>query len=402
VKRTEIEAAALLVGHRVGDQSERKIANGLSRAAALCGGDEVKALAALKLGRADAWRAFSAEVSINETYFFRHPEHFDLLNRLAADAYTRGRSWRTAWSIGCASGEEAWSLALTLERYCDDVKVAGTDLSAQAIEQGRTGRYRPRSFRDIGPENIPGIRQSDGVWEVEARLKAKVFFRESNLARDRVMPPPGMPPQLDVVFCRNVMVYLTADVIEKVLAGACAAVAEGGLLVLGSLEAPAAAPEGFVRVDDRIPSAFLRSPRKAAEAPRRAQGKPKGPTATDPRTLSEARALADGGELSAALHKAASTPPDADTLLLSASIQSERGDLTRAASLLRQALALRPDHIPALLSLVLVLVKVGDGQGVETHSRALAKLTHGRGDNEEVGFGGVKVAYVRRVLAGLS
>jgi tetratricopeptide (TPR) repeat protein len=117
--------------------------------------------------------------------------------------------------------------------------------------------------------------------------------------------------------------------------------------------------------------------------------------------LTMARRLADAGDLEGSLKMAESLPDSLEALELAATVCFERGDLEKARASLGKLLELRPDHVPAHLRLALVALRAHDLDLLERSERELVRLVSGRRDDEEVSGDGMKVAYVRQVLADL-
>ena len=172
---------------------------------------------------------------IGETYFLRHPEQFAALRRLVFEPADPATPLRI-WSAGCASGEEAYSLAMTLlecGRLSGGDRVLATDVSERALEHARAGRYGSWSFRrrlsDLHARYFTG---SPPGAEVVPAVRKLVQFRWNNLAKD---PAPAGP--FDVVLCRNVLIYLLPRLQERLLDRLSSVVAPGGVLGLGPYEA---------------------------------------------------------------------------------------------------------------------------------------------------------------------
>lgn len=108
------ERLAQEVGYRIGDQTQHLVGRAVDEVArTLCvSAEEAEGLVLSRSGA--AWRTFSEAVAIHETYFFRHPEHFELLDEHARRRSAEGAPVRSAWSVKGSSGEELWSMALTL------------------------------------------------------------------------------------------------------------------------------------------------------------------------------------------------------------------------------------------------------------------------------------------------
>ncbi len=409
-----LHAVADLVGHRLSDQNRGNLIEALRKVGLALGVDDDQAATLVRQRHPVAYRELVSSITVNETYFYRHPEHWDLLARLASATAAKGRPYRTAWSVGCSTGEEAYTLAMVLSAFSPDVRVAASDISAEALEVARVARYGSWSFRDRGPERVPGMVQVGRQWEVSPRYRALVSFHEQNFADDPLLAPPSITPKVDVIFCRNVLLYLKPARAAAVRRWLCEALAENGILVLGALEGPDKAPDGFGMLTEANACTLRRvvpvAPTVAPPPTRPVVGmspaaQQRSHTAARARVvermLEDARALADRGEFDEALARTQPFHDEPDALYLSATVHAERGELARAEVLLRQVLLLRPSFIPAYLHLALITTRSGDLAGTAHYRDALARLLTGRRDDEEVGIGGMKVAYVRQVLASL-
>jgi chemotaxis protein methyltransferase CheR len=147
-------------------------------------------------------------LTTNETYFFREQEHFTLLHELASGQRGRSGSFRV-WSAACSSGEEAYSIAMTLDDALGSGRweVLGTDICAQALERAKEGLY-PLSATDRIPEQylrrycLRGRDEYQGYLAIRPSLASRVGFHELNL--NEPFPDLGT---FDIVFLRNVMIY---------------------------------------------------------------------------------------------------------------------------------------------------------------------------------------------------
>jgi chemotaxis protein methyltransferase CheR len=179
------------------------------------------------------------ELTTKETYLFRDPHQFDcladtLLPQLRASLEPIGPTLRV-WSAGCATGEEAYSIAMLLANAgITQAVVLGTDLSDEAIERARTGvatemRLAPDAQR-YAPLVRRCIRDSDAGPIIAENVRLMVRFAVHNILRDPV--PAGQ----HLILCRNVMIYMPAAE-QRMLVGALwRALAPGGLLLLGEAE----------------------------------------------------------------------------------------------------------------------------------------------------------------------
>ena len=175
-------------------------------------------------------------LTINETYFFREPAHFELLAQWA-DIHDRSRPFRV-WSAACSTGEEAWSAAMVLADVLGDSpwEVVGTDLSTAVVQQARTGLYAMSRIDGIGQERLrrhclKGHGPHAGQLLIARALRERVSFRNGNL-----LSPPADLGAFDVVFLRNVLIYFDAERKREIVGRVLRHLRKGGLLFVGHAE----------------------------------------------------------------------------------------------------------------------------------------------------------------------
>jgi chemotaxis protein methyltransferase CheR len=192
-------------------------------------------------------------ISTNETHFFREPRHFELLAgrvypawRADADAGRRTRRIR-AWSAACSTGEEPYSLAMSLLDAFPpglgwSIDILGTDLSTRALERARRATW-PIAKADEIPAGflkrfmLRGVGGQQGRMKAGPEIEALVRFARVNL-NDDAHPALG---QFDLVFCRNVLIYFDVPTKARVLERLTGHLAPAGLLFLGHAESPGGA-----------------------------------------------------------------------------------------------------------------------------------------------------------------
>lgn len=179
-------------------------------------------------------------LTINVTRFYRNPETWDLLAaRILPRLWAaRGGAVR-CWSVGCASGEEPYTLAMLLleqGRRAGAVPppmwVDATDLDQRVLDQARTGRYPRALLRDAPPELIRRYFDDGDPATVAVPARQLVRFAGHDVLRD---PPPH--PPYDLILCRNVAIYFDRPTQDRLFAGLADALAPDGYLVLGKVEA---------------------------------------------------------------------------------------------------------------------------------------------------------------------
>lgn len=183
---------------------------------------------------------------IKVSSFLRDPTSWKALERRIAVLPIRGRGVR-AWSAGCATGEEPYTLALVLARQFGTGpdahwKVFATDLDETALSVARAARYSDDRVKAIAGEDREEYFVREGTsWRVGKELRARVVFGRHDLLRD---PPLS---GIDILACRNVLIYFTPEEKQRTLQRLSVAVSPGGILFLGPSEAMGPVP-GFDRI----------------------------------------------------------------------------------------------------------------------------------------------------------
>jgi chemotaxis protein methyltransferase WspC len=306
-------------------------------------------------------------LAVPETWFFRGGDLFWYLAEHARQMVRSrpGQPFR-ALSLPCSTGEEPYSLAIACAEGGlseASVRILGVDLSARLLGLAARGQYSAMSFRQF-PEGLRHryFRQEGGEWAVVPEVKAYVSFQQGNLIT------PGLLIQerpFDVVFCRNLFIYLTPAARQQAMGTLARLVRAGGLLCTGHAEPVPAAetrferagPDGmflFRRVEaERVPS----PPRAVSFVPPAAA-----PIAED--HLARARREADAGNfaeaLRACLEEEARRGPTAQTQALLGLLYQSRHEAQKAAHHFRRALYLDPNHREAIMHLMLLCDQAGD------------------------------------------
>jgi chemotaxis protein methyltransferase CheR len=186
---------------------------------------------------------FCNAITTNLTAFFREPHHFDYLReQVLAPMANSGTSRRLRiWSAGCSTGEEPYSLAMTiLETLPDvrrwDVRILATDLDSDVLERGRRGVYTEERFKNMTLQRRSRFfrerRDREGVsFEAAPELKSLITFKQLNLMHALPMRGP-----LDAIFCRNVVIYFDKDTQRDLFARVAQLQSSGNLLFLGHSE----------------------------------------------------------------------------------------------------------------------------------------------------------------------
>ena len=181
-------------------------------------------------------------LTINVTRFYRNAETWNLIRRELLPDICAGREGEIrAWSAGCSSGEEAYTLASLFADWFDRegrperlqrVAIDATDIDRVSLERARTARYRTEGLAEMPPELVQAYFEREGPeYRVAERVRRRVFVRQLDLSRK---PPPHAGYHL--ICCRNVVIYFDRAMQERLFEGLAAALAPGGYLVLGKVE----------------------------------------------------------------------------------------------------------------------------------------------------------------------
>ncbi|MEU4692900.1 protein-glutamate O-methyltransferase CheR [Actinoplanes sp. NPDC023714] len=246
------------------------------------------------------WDGETAELadalSITETYFFRHGDQFRILREEAIPARIREREGQRVLrliSVACSSGEEAYSLAIEAYRARPGsdwiVSVTGVDANRRMLEKARGAVYSAWSLRET-PDDVRRrwFRESGPEFRVVPEVASTVQFVEHNLADEA--PNLWQPGRYDVIFCRNLLMYLTPAVAGRLIENLTSSLAQGGYLFLGHTDSLGSSPEGLEVCHDGGTVYYRRS----TPAPRPApppQARPQVEKAPAPKGDSYPRAL---------------------------------------------------------------------------------------------------------------
>jgi two-component system CheB/CheR fusion protein len=195
------------------------------------------------------------DVLIPVTSFFRDFEAFEALKTQVYPAIVKEKGNNGTirmWAPGCSTGEETYSLAMTLLEFLGDrassyqVQIFGTDLNDKGIQKARAGIYREGIAEEISPERMARffVKVDEG-YRVNKAVRDMCVFARQNLAHD----PPFS--QMNVVACRNLLIYIQPVLQKKIIPILHYALKSSGFLVLGSSESVSAFPELFSTVDKK-------------------------------------------------------------------------------------------------------------------------------------------------------
>ena len=174
------------------------------------------------------------ELTVGETHFMRDPDQLELVRREVFPALkARPGIAARVWSAGCATGEEAYSLAILLEEegMGDGAVVLGTDLSAVSLKKARAGSYSDYSMRDVGSAFLQDyFRRVRECRVLVDRIRSMVRFERLNLVGPDDYAAAGAFA-MDLILCRNVLIYFGHEKVGRIAARLYDCLAEGGVLL---------------------------------------------------------------------------------------------------------------------------------------------------------------------------
>ncbi len=351
------------------------------------------------------------EVIVAESWFFRDRQVFEFVADFAVTrAVVPGHSPVRILCSPAAAGEEPYSVAMALldaGLSADQFTIDAIDISRRALERAAAGRYSPNAFRNADLSFRDRWFSTDGGHAVLAdAVRRQVRLEWANLL------DPGFPagrPAYDIVFCRNLLIYLTAEARRRVEAQIDAVLAPDGLLILGAAEPPIMRgdwiPAGTasvfamrrgVHAPVRPPAAAPRRPTRPTPRPAPRSDRPR-PTAAAvgdraaaaavpvelEEVLAEAGRLANAGRLAEAVDyceaKRTALPPSPELFFLMGMLHQSAGDPDRAEGCFHKTLYLDADHEEAHLALALAARRRGDLSMAEKYRQSAARAAARKG-----------------------
>jgi chemotaxis protein methyltransferase CheR len=214
-------------------------ASGIQCSMARAGVKEVNDYRALIENDANALDDLIIELTVGETYFFRDVGHFEFVRQevLPKLFHTKGdKCLIRVWSAGCASGEEAYSLAMLFEQegLAAHAQILATDISRRALAKARRAMYGQWSLRGEGAGLAKlYLSQQHDRYVVDERVRRRVAFEYLNLAQSGYPALDTGAWGMDLIFCRNVLIYFDPATIRRVARRLFASLVPGGWLVTG-------------------------------------------------------------------------------------------------------------------------------------------------------------------------
>jgi chemotaxis protein methyltransferase CheR len=404
-------------------------------------------------------------LTVGETYFFRDKRLFELLGTDLLPSLIRERKGSSRyirlWSAACSTGEEAYSLAILLLTLIQvpgewDIRIFATDINPKALERARTGVYSSWSFRDVLPVAMARFfsETKDGHFVIDPAVRELVTFKRQNLAKDHFPLMQTGAAGMDLILCRNVLMYLTPGNAANVTAHLAASLIEGGYLIVSPQEVslssfPTLSLEerggvliyqkggiNEVRTVDTSESKFPTLPARDVDITQAqdpiedlwvqrlpdgvVEDSSSGVSSTNdltpvpglssqvcpPDEVLLACALANQGMVSDALlcceRALLRDPLNPRVHLIRASILQESGDLSAAARAFRQAIFADPDFVPAHIALARLSALQGKSKDAKRHlGNVISALATVPDDGAVEGMDGMQAGQVRALVRSL-
>ncbi len=322
-----------------------------------------------------AFDALARSVTVGETYLLRYPEQFavlreDVLPALISKRRQANDLFLRLWSAGCSTGEEPYSLAMTIRDLLPDlaswrVSILATDINRGSLTRAEAGEYGAWSFRGV-PEEVRQrhFTQQGKNHLIHPELRKLVRFDYLNLGDDCYPSLMTQTTAMDVIFCRNVLIYFSEKSAQQVVDRLYHSLIDGGTLFVGPVE-----PNGtmFTRFVDRFQKGTMLYRRpddeavKHAPAEERRSGPERPPTGKAP---ARAAFVASGDHKSQRSPRPSAIAPEDDgrSCLALAQVAWHEGHLERARDLATRAATLDPTLGEAHLLRALTTADLGHFQ----------------------------------------
>ncbi|MCS6959318.1 MAG: CheR family methyltransferase [Pseudanabaenaceae cyanobacterium SKYGB_i_bin29] len=330
---------------------------------------------------AEELQALIEAVVVPETWFYRDREPFLFLQGFVQKNHLQRRHlpWRIL-SLPCSTGEEPYSIAIALLEaglLPYQFTIDAVDVSYRALEKAKTGIYTKNSFRGTDPQLIDlYFTVVNDSYQLLDQVKKQVNFQYGNILQFQRVN------YYDIIFCRNLLIYLDRESRGKALHNLHKAMTNDGLLFVGHSEVGCLTESNFV-LGGSVKAFVFRKlspqlPSPAISTPLLPPPPIPSPAVTTPQLLEEARRKADQNELKAALSLCQTYlqnhPLDENAHTLLGEIYQAQGNPQQAIECYQKALYINPHHYPALVHLLLLKQQSGDAEGVKVLQQRIDRL----------------------------
>lgn len=362
------------------------------------------------------------QLTIGETYFFRDRKILDAFREMIIPAIVKERENTTRtiriWSAGCCSGEEPYTLAIILTEIIPDITswnilILATDINRRFLQKARNGIYTPWSFRETPVEiQHKYFTHSGKQFEISPRIRNMVKFMPLNLVSDPFPTESTDTRSMDVIFCRNVLMYFSSETARKVGAKFYHSLADNGWYITSQVELSDELIPTLAKISYQNSFLYHKVPRRTESgkkeqinANRRPSPHPVAPHRKDttavhqllkkpqpdsakpspdkapepePDPLSLARDHANHGEFSHAAKQLEQLIVDdrvnPEAFYLLGMVLFEQGEMDEAEKNLKKALYLDPHHLMAHFQMLTLCLRAGNKKQAQIHRRNIDKM----------------------------
>jgi chemotaxis protein methyltransferase WspC len=350
------------------------------------------------------WRRLVETVVIPETFFFRYPYSYGTLRQIAEERFLLGNRKLRVLSAPCSTGEEPYSIAITLLEAglsSANIVIDAIDISVHSLDIAKLGLFGRNSFRGVELEfRDRYFQETDSGFQLCNRVRQCVNFLQGNVLVESFL---AASEPYDFIFFRNLLIYFDPEAQAKALKSLWQCLGTDGILFVGSAETSLLAQHGFISARlamafafrKQEPGLFPTPPEARRTKARRTETVRKPILAMTRKSVFEvaspenkltldlafAEQLADKGEFKQAVEicevSLREEGPSARAFHLLALIRDSAGDQEQASEFYRRVLYLEPDHYDALIHLALLKDKSGDNAAAKTLKNRARRILEG-------------------------
>jgi len=184
----------------------------------------------------ELYKVFINYLTINVSEFFRNPSQWIYFEKTVLSEIFKNKNLKDLkiWSSACSTGDEPYTIVMIMNKFLplEKINILATDIDIEAMNKAKTGIYFSRSLKELPKEYLDKYftKINDDSYQISERVRRCVTFRQLNLLRDPY--PKGM----DIIICRNVLIYFTEEAKNYIMKGFSESLRPGGVLFIGSTE----------------------------------------------------------------------------------------------------------------------------------------------------------------------
>jgi len=186
------------------------------------------------LNHKEEYEFFLNVISTNETYFFRSEVQLEALENMVLPLIINRKGYAKIWSAGCSTGEEPYSIAIVADKLgiLNKVEILATDINSEVIENAKKGIYNLRRLKYVQEPILKKYftKIDEEHYKVVNNLSNRIIFKNHNLIKDQY------PKNLDIIFCRNVMIYFNREIQKEIVEKFYCSIENGGFFFIGHAE----------------------------------------------------------------------------------------------------------------------------------------------------------------------